>query len=295
MKYKNFFSKCGSLILLTFAMIGCVPKPIDIDVAPAAQKIVVASQIIPNETILIALTKSFTPLDPVENSNSITDSDIEKRAFNNAFVTVSYNGRLDTLHMIFPGLYSSENTITNDYTVYNLYARDPFSGLEISATTTLLPQVKFDTIYPVRRKSKRDTSITINYELSDNLQEENFYVMSYPTKKTSKEILTKFEKESKKIISKNICEFDLLTDTDFTNGKIKKSLKLAVDPNDTIAIQVANINKDYFEFLKTYKKSGNFINTVSGEPITYPTNVINGLGYFNAYFPDARVFFLRDY
>ena len=53
-------------IFLTIAVsfVNCRPDPIDIDVQPAEERLVIASQILPNSIMVIGLTRSFSPLDP---------------------------------------------------------------------------------------------------------------------------------------------------------------------------------------------------------------------------------------
>jgi hypothetical protein len=43
-------------------LFGCVPKPIDIDVKAADPKLVLASQVIPNQIMIVSLTRSFSAL-----------------------------------------------------------------------------------------------------------------------------------------------------------------------------------------------------------------------------------------
>jgi hypothetical protein len=52
---------------------------------------------------------------------------------------------------------------------------------------------------------------------------------------------------------------------------------------------LANISKGYYEFLSAYRKSNQLIYQLLGEPVTLPTNVIIGYGYFSTYNPSLRI------
>jgi hypothetical protein len=92
-------------------------------------------------------------------------------------------------------------------------------------------------------------------------------------------------------------DFDLISDKTFENNLYihTKKLKSEIQPSDTIAVTLSNISEGYFKFLTAYRKSGSLFNQITGEPIDYPTNVVNGYGYFNTYYPDVRVFDLSVY
>ncbi|MGQ0829511.1 MAG: DUF4249 family protein, partial [Bacteroidota bacterium] len=141
---------------------GCIPAPIDIDVTPSEPRLVVSSYIIPQKIMTVLLTKSFSPLESLSNQDSISQDEINKVLVSNAFVTVSYSKGVDTLKMLTAGVYVSTNTLLLDNGTYTLYAYDPSTGFSITAVTNLLPQVKFDTVYPTVVKNPGDTVVSIN-------------------------------------------------------------------------------------------------------------------------------------
>ena len=289
MKKTLFFS----LALILFLLNGCVPDAIDIDVKPAESRIAVSSKIIPASYIFVSLTKSYSPLDPI--TSGVDSSGLSKFLVTNALVTVSYNNQIDTLNMFAPGIYISLNTLLSNYNTYTLNVKEPSTGLHASAVTTMLPQVQFDTVYPIVNKTPSDTSVRIKYVLRDNPNEENFYVVNYilkqPSNGASLDISSYFGNGSNKILS----SFDLLSDASFTNNTLTKETVLAVGPTDSIAVEIANITKGYYEFLTAFKRTGNILNSLETEPIHFPSNVQNGYGYFNAYYPTSKIFFLGQY
>ncbi|MGB3946496.1 MAG: DUF4249 domain-containing protein [Bacteroidia bacterium] len=283
-------------IIITILIYSCQPPGIDIDVKPAEQKIVVASQIIPQKNMFVALTKSFSPLEPIAGSQAVTDDLLNNFLVTNAIVTISYNNQTDTLNMLVPGIYYSTNVLLTNYNNYTLNVYEPSSTLSASALTTMLPQVKFDTVYPVITRTPVDTTVVIKYTLTDNPDEENYYVVNYILKQSSTganlDISSYFGSGSNKILS----SFELLNDASFTsNVYTHETLLDKVKPTDSIAVEIANISKGYYEFLTASKRTQGLLTQLTSEPIHYPTNVQNGYGYFNAYYPHAKVFNLNEY
>lgn len=287
---------CYILVLVTL-LLGCVPKPIDIDVKAADPKLVLASQVIPNKIMIVSLTRSFSALEGqgIQDSDSLNNDFLDKILVKDAFVTVTYFGIVDTLFMLSPGVYASINTLQYSYGTYTLYAKDPQTGEEINATTQLIPQVQFDTIYPTVIKNPGDTVIKVNYTFHDDPSSENYYVVNYIRKTNSSspvDINQVFSQGNNGIIK----EFELLDDNSFTNSVFTTTKELQeATPHDSIAVMLSHISKGYFEYLNAFKKSGAIINQLTGEPINYPTNVNNGYGYFNAYYPTTRIFDLNNY
>jgi hypothetical protein len=276
---------------------GCLPKPIDIDVNAEEPKMVVASQVIPNKIMLVSLTKSFSALEgkDIETNDSLGAIFLDKILVKNALVTVSYLGKTDTLFMVSAGVYASLNVLQYSYGNYFIYAKDVVSGDEITAGTQLIPQVKFDTLYPSIIKNATDTLIKINFKLSDDPTTNNYYVINYIRKVNSNSVVDinqAFSRGNNAVLK----QFELLDDNSFTNNVYQASKDLKdVKPRDSIAVILSHISKGYFEYLNAYKKSGALINQLTSEPINYPTNVNNGYGYFNAYYPTTRIFDLKNY
>ncbi len=274
----------------------CAPKSIDIDVAPGESKIVVSSHIIPYQYMFIALTKSYSALTPLTTNDTVSSSVLNQFLVTNALVTVAYSNQIDTLQMLTPGIYYSTNILLTNYNTYTLHVKEPSTGQEVTAVTTMLPQVMFDTIYPVVAKNPGDTLVTMKYVLQDNPNEENFYVINYILKQSAGganlDINPYFGKGSNKLLS----NYELLNDASFTNNTLYGETALAgVKATDSIAVEMANISKGYYDFLTAAKRRGEIVTQLTSEPIHFPTNVQNGYGYFNAFFPEGKVFYLGEY
>ncbi|MCB0430984.1 MAG: DUF4249 family protein [Flavobacteriales bacterium] len=274
----------------------CIPDPLEIAVEEHQPRPVVASQIIPDKELVVALTRSFSPLsDPIVDGQ-VSQAFLDKILISDAWVTISYLGRTDTLHMVSPGIYASDLSLVYDYGTYELHAKDPVSGQEISATSTMLPRVNFDTVFPGVVRTPDDTIITVHYSIEDDPTVPNWYLVGFykrsdPSVGTNLDITDYFGDGANQL-----SEVELISDQLFEDGKYTASKVLeGVSGQDTIAVVLSNISEGYFEFLHAFKKSGNILNQLTGEPINYPTNVTNGYGYFNTHNPDAHVFDLKAY
>ena len=294
MKHTTYIVTLSIILNLVTA---CRPKPIDIYVKTAPVKMVVASSVIQDGFIIVFLSRTFSGLEGKQNQDSLGLEFFEKIAVRNAFVTISHNGITDTLLELDGGFYGTQNLQFKEYDNYNLYARDNTTGEEVTATTNLLPYYQFDVIKPYKVFNGVDTTCRVYFELSDDLTRENYYVVNYirkEEKKTGKRI------DVNRVFSGNgssiETDFDLLNDESFTDGKYKvdKLLK-SVKTSDSLAISLASISRGYYEFLTAFKRSGSLINTLTSEPINYPTNVRNGYGYFNAYTPEILFIDMKLY
>ena len=279
---------------------GCL-KPIDMELEPHPVKLVVASQIIPNNFMIVSLTKSFSALaNPTNDSIKNIGSDFMKGLLvENAIVTVSYQNRTDTLFMTSPGIYVSVSELNASNGFYTLHAKDPFTGQEILATSSILPKVVFDSIIPIVNKLSKDSSVvSVRYSIFDDPGTENWYMVNYYTRVKNDPKIANIDINSyfKKGTNKLLADFDLLSDKTFENNKYsKETLLRGVLGDDSIAVTLSNISEGYFQFLSAYKKSAGLFNALTGEPINYPSNVSNGYGYFNTHYPDIHLFFLKDY
>jgi len=285
--YKSF-----KYIAVAAIVAACQPKPIDVKVKPAPEKLVVSSSVIPNRIMVVTLTRSFSALDATANAGTVTESQLQSLLVKNAFVTISYGGRIDTLHKMSDGVYGSSDVLLTNYSSYLLYARDNDSGLEVTATTSMMPYKTFDTINVFKTEKG---VCNVHFKISDDLANTNYYVVNFihKLKGDSNRGLQQFYTNSNSDYENYM---DLLNDDSFTDAVYESTKELpSVGPNDSIAVSIANISQGYYEFLSAFKRAGNFINALTAEPIHYPTNVNNGYGFFNAYYPQVRVFDMKDH
>jgi hypothetical protein len=68
------------------------------------------------------------------------------------------------------------------------------------------------------------------------------------------------------------------------NGIPRFELEIKSDKS-YVLVHLAKIDKGYFDYLSAYEKSGNILSQLTSEPISLPTNIVNGYGYFTLYQP----------
>ncbi len=283
-----------SALLLTLT--SCVPDPIDIEIEPPQSEIVVASQIIPGQTMLVSLTRSFSALSyNEEEGDSLTDDFLTDLLVTRARVTVSFAGQTEELFHLGNGVYGSLTTlqIPNEY--YTLTVFDSTNNETVTAQTQMLPFVPFDTLFPVIERTNSDTTIFLDYTLSDS-PGDNFYVLSV-IKRNDDTSGVGIDLNSFFGVGLNVVtQTRLISDKEFGGNTINERFRLfEIEPDDSVVVTLSNVSREYFDYLTAQARSQGLVSEITQEPINRPTNVNGGRGFFNAYFPDARVFDLTEW
>jgi hypothetical protein len=281
---------CTGAVLLS-----CEPQPIPVTLPDPPAKLVVSSQMIPDRTLLVGLTRTFNTLEGATQQDSLTDEFLEKILVDSALVTVSYGDQSDTLEMLGPGIYAGTDIPQSAYATYRLYAHDPQTGETVTATSVMQPEVRFERVQPDIVYSDGETTVEISYAFRDDPSERNWYLVNFYKKvslsRDQLDLNNYFERGRNAQI-----EFDLISDENLKDPEYTAIRKLhEIDVSDTIAVSIANVSQEYYQFLTLYQRAGNLITRISGEPVEYPTNVTNGYGYFTTHLPDIRFFDLKEY
>lgn len=280
---------------LTLMVASCLPPSIDIDVEPAPPKLCIASLVLGNNGIVIGLTRSYSPLEKNPDQDTLSNDLIEQILVSGAIVTVSYGAQTDTLYEVTPGVYTNLTTTITEGATYTLRAYDPQMDLRIQSVTTMRPDVAMDTTYPYIVRNNSDTMVYFHYRLTDNTATENYYVVNFIKKVSGDstfDINNIFAAGSNEVLT----EFELLDDQAFTNGVVEKDVHIfSAGQHDTVAVTVSEITKGYYEFLTALKRSSSIFNQLTGEPITYPSNVEGGYGYFTMHRTNTDLFDLNLY
>jgi len=90
-------------MIMAVLLAACLPDPIPLSLNPARTQIVVSTQIVPDEGLVISLTKSFSALD--FNEDSDPEEVIRAIALDDATVVLSGPQQSDTLLALGLGLY----------------------------------------------------------------------------------------------------------------------------------------------------------------------------------------------
>lgn len=264
---------------------GCLPEPLDVDGIPVVKpQIVVSTQIIPHQSLIVLLTKTFGALDASDDSDP--EELLEQIAIDDATVTVAGPTGTYELQRLENGVYGGLIIPFVAGEMYELRVNSESLG-EVYATTTVKPLVSFDEIKAeLVFNGFDDTLAQITYRLSD-AAEQNWYMLN----------VQQIERDELVENLLNPRAFTrLLEDTEFNGESYQETFRVFPRdfiPGDTIAVSLSNISKEYYDFINLRLDNRfSFVEYLS-EPVNYPSNVTGGKGFFNLYIPDVETFILE--
>jgi len=284
----KFFNSLSIAFVLLLLFVGCKPKSLEIDIPEATPKIVVNSYAA-DGLIVLFLTKSFTPLADTADANFIKELGIS-----GADAKIIYGSSVFDFIEIPPdslgikGVYLAEvATFGANQEIKLEVSADGFD--RVTATTNLLARVEefdaeairfpFDTAYA-----------TVFYTFGDvNPNQHNYYALGISG--GEEEDLFKGIDTLRKL---NMSKFVLFDELEFPYSTIDGAVNILAEKNDTLTIGLSHISKEYYEYLQVFQKGGSFFSSITKEPINYPTNVIGGYGFFNAYLPNIHVLAIEE-
>jgi hypothetical protein len=276
----------GSLLSsLLFLLASCIPEPLEVKNVPTIEpQIVVASQMIADQGVVVLLTKTFGALDVSDDSDPVTL--LSQIAINDADVTISGPSGSYTLQHLENGVYGSIEIPLEAGESYMLMVKSPSMG-EVYATTTVQRRVEFEEVdADLHYNGFGDTLAQISYVIQDP-EEPNWYLVNV------QEI--EYEGVSKNLI--NPRAYTVLLEDKAFNGTLHQGhfrvFPRDYAPGDTIAVTLSNVSEDYFKYQELRRENRYSFVEFIGEPINYPTNVVGGRGFFTLYVPDVR-FFIFD-
>jgi hypothetical protein len=271
--------------MLAFSITACLPDPLEVDGIPTVKpQIVVSSQIIPNESLVILLTKSFGALDASDDSDP--QALLDQIAVTDAVVTISYQNEIDTLLPLGNGFYGGIQIPFVPDVDYTLDVDSESLG-KVTSTTQVKPQVSFTGLEAeLYYDNFDDTLAVVTYSLTDP-PEKNWYmlnVLEVEQEDLRENILNPRDfivlKDDAEFGEKDFTETFTVVPRDFSDG-------------DTIAVYLSNISKEYYDFIQLRLDNRFSLVEFISEPLNYPSNVTGGKGYFNLYVPDIRLLVLE--
>jgi hypothetical protein len=279
-RWSNFI-----LIGLTATLLGCLPDPLEVDSIPFVKpKIVVSTHLVPNESLLVLLAKTFSALDA--NDDSDPELVLQQVAVTDAIVTLKGPTETYTLQNFNNGFYGGVNIDFVEGDVYELTAISETLGT-VTSQTVVQQFIDFETIEAdLAFNGFDDTLVQVTYTANDP-PGKNQYVFT----------VQRIRNEN---ITNNLLDPNaftrLLTDAEFDGqefGETFRSWPRNYQPGDTVAITMTNISEAYYKFLKLREDNRFSFTQFLGEPVNYGTNVKNGLGYFNLNQPAVRIIVLE--
>ena len=290
MKYTALLYTILFLVLLN----ACRPDSLEIDLPEAPAQIVVFSQVIPDELMTVSLMRT---LDALQFSESEGDS-LSQDIFNNlhvtdATVTVSCRAVTDTLFEVGAGFYASVSTPQFTNEAYTLRIITP-EGESLTATNQMLPIVSFKSIQPEVIRDSIGGQVKIAFEIADT-PEKNWYMLNFY--KPQEADLSGIDLNSFFGANSNVLvRTELLNDATITDGTFTGIIDLPeLSPSDSLLVSLSNISESYYQFLEVRENADNFLTEITKEPLSLPTNVEGGLGFFNTHFPDLHLFDLNEF
>ena len=271
---------CGMLILGA-----CIPDPLDVSGIPKVKpEIVVSSQIIPDQSLVVFLTKTFGALDASDESD--VESVLNDIAVNDALVTIEHNGTIDTLSYVGTGSYGGAGFTFQPGQLYTLRVESPSLGV-VTATTEVKPQVAFEEIAgELYFDGFDDTLAQVSYSFNDPM-EKNWYMVNV-LKVSPTEI------QSNLLNPRDFSR--LLDDDEFNDARYSETFRVfprEFSRGDTIAVYLSNISEDYYNYMQMRLENRFGLFEFISEPVNYRTNVVGGRGFFNLYVPDIQLVVLE--
>lgn len=274
------------------------PTPIDVEIDEPPQKLVVSSFFVPidsfNDLMTVTLTRTFTALvddDSLDLQDSTNSSLIDLVFVEDGLVQVEHQGQNFEFGEVSPSVYTSAEIDYRFGETYKLYAKDFVTEEEIHAETQLLPPVNYENIEVVQEllPSFDDTLYNVGIQFQDIANEDNYYLITYTD-------LSSFNGSGfgSDIFSQASSNFTVLSDASYGDGnQIDLTIGSPGVFGDTLIFGLSNITEGYYDYLSAYRRSGNVLSQLTGEPINLPTNVENGFGYFAIIWPKLEVVVLE--
>ena len=279
--------KSIAIVLTTIALTSCLPDPLDVrDIPKAETQIVVSSQLIPGESLVVFISKTIGALDASDNDDELDVLNLI--AVNDATVTIEGSFGVETLSFLGYGFYGGVDLEFIEGEEYRLVVRSESLG-EVEATTKAFPAVSFESIELEKYfNGFDDTLAQVTYTLKDPGVENNYIITVQPISLDDPPIY-------ERVLNPDVYT-RLVSDEDFDGSELIGETFTTVwqdyEKGDTVMVTLANVSEDYANFIQLRLDNRVGLIEFASEPINYPSNVVGGRGFFNLYKPDIRFFVL---
>ncbi|MCC7246898.1 MAG: DUF4249 domain-containing protein [Saprospiraceae bacterium] len=276
----NILSHITLLVFGVLAASSCnLTKEVEIELPEYVSQPVVECYLEPGKPFRLLLSKSSPFFDEIS-----IDSFAQKTLLSGALVTISYNGRTDTLSnqlslevsplRVFN--YTGQNTVpATPGTEYSLYIELPNGQGNISSRSIMLKSVPIDSV-KAEFSTQADTLARVLTYITDDLNTEDYYrrLLNYSS-------LDSLPQQ----------DF-LVTDRFSTEPIIAFGTGYDVMRGDTVINTFFHISKDYYDFLESVQLAviGNLNPFAQPSPIkSNVTGTSNPLGIFTCLAYDRKV------
>jgi hypothetical protein len=280
---RNWMSAMAMLLFMN----ACIPEPLEVTGVPVVKpEIVVSTQIVPDQSLVVLLTKTFGALDASDSSDP--EALLNQIAVTDAVVSITGPEGIDTLLALGNGVYGGILIPFEEGVSYQLDVNSESLG-KVSAVTSVKPAITFNDIEAeLYFNGFDDTLVQVTHQFNDAVGK-NWYMLN--VQRIQEERLLENILNPRAFIR-------LLDDTEFEGDIYQETFRAFprdFKAGDTVYVSLSNISEDYYNFIKLRLDNRfSFIEYLS-EPVNYPSNVTGGKGFFNLYVPDIRVFVLEDF
>lgn len=269
---------------LSFLVACNLTKDVDINLPDYPRQPVVECYLEPGKPFRMLLTQSYSFFDPF----GLDSSFLNKTLLQGAFVTISYNGRTDTLANQFTfessplkifnyvGSNIVPATVGNEY-VLNVILPD--NGGNITGRASMLPLVPIDSIV-VNWSPDRDTLARVLTYITDDLNQTDYYrrMLHYGS-------------------LDSVPEQDfLVNDRVSTNALIAFGTGYDVKEGDTVFNTMFHVSQDYYDYAQSYQLAVASSLNPFAQPSQIKSNVTgtgNPLGIFTCLVYDRDTTIIR--
>lgn len=281
------------IVSILSVIVCCTPEDLLIEVQPAERQLAISSQIVPGRYMFVTVTRSFSALEG--NEDTLSDEFLNTILVDRALVRISWETGETTLEQLedVPGFYASTEPLDSNAVELRLDVYDSLTGISVYAETQILPQIKLDSMRFIEEIVDEDTVQQVYFGFNEPSETDNWYVLNAfdPV-----EYAESLENNPFTYIDGSVDAFidRLITDQTFDTTYYQRTHEYHgkfdnLISSDTVVLFFSNISEEYFRFLDARRRTGGIISSATSEPINHPTNVVGGLGFFNAHWPSVAL------
>lgn len=266
-------------LLLCLFMAGCLPDPVPLEIEQLPTRPVIWSQALGANGALVYMGRTFSALEFSGESDTLAEDILDELLVNDALIILSGGGQTDTLIALTDGLFAALNVNLVPGTNYSLRATDLEKNLIATAETRALAPANFlDVSY------ERIADSTLRFQLRfTEPAEQNWYAVHFYTR-FSDPLLA-----ANPLSNNSVVRTFLLSDLELENNEVTTTFDLPLVDSDTLFVSLNNIDENFYNYMQQRERGGNLFSQAISEPITYPTNVVNGFGVFTLHIPQVRI------
>lgn len=270
------------------SLFGCrKPKPIDIAIPQSESKMVISSHVVNEHLIMVSAAYSIPPTAKPTTASSGKDI-AREMLIDSALIVINEAGQPPVpMSKLSSVLYTVTNITLKPGTEYTLTITDCKRAVTTTATTTYTTTGSLINIATSAAGTAKDSLVNVAVSINDANAGDRYFV-SYSTLSQLRRAVSVIKDNGLKADLASLVSFEpkriqLLENTTTGKHKINGSFTAKAGATDTLLIQVARVDDAYYKYLATYKRTGYFINQLTGEPINLPSNIKTGHGYFALY------------